>query len=187
MTVALHVNCRGASGISRGVQRILRPHCIHHGLTCNEKSARRRRTRQEYSDFHTAPLVRQTASSFTTHEVMSILVHQVDESDTRCDTTPSVCPEHRERAVIPRSRPDDGGGAPAGGKPNRQGLLPQFKVFGADVVGKSRSGGALVNLVSNNLNLDTDPGTHRISGGRGSWWFQGLIFTGLWVIGHEVG
>lgn len=21
---------------------------------------------------------------------------------------------------------------------------------------------------------------------RSSWWFQGLIFTGLWVLGHEV-
>lgn len=28
-----------------------------------------------------------------------------------------------------------------------------------------------------------DQGSHRL---YDSWWFQGLTFTGLWVIGHEV-
>lgn len=51
-------------------------------------------------------------------------------------------------------------------------------------VGECCPGSCLVHVVSDSTPLSGDSLTRVIS--SISWWLQGLIFTGIWVIGHEV-
>ena len=111
--------------------------------------------------------------------ISSYRMHQVSTRHTRQRPSSPLPPQHGPQPLLPPPRPSHGRMRLESRRLHRPPLPPHRHDRRADALWRHVRAlgllGRLASVLSKSLLTYPD-----------SWWFQGLIFTGIWVIGHEV-